>query len=148
MTDSAAPPSPTPVPGWYPDPNGRALHRYWDGEAWTAHTAPTVPPPGADFPVPPAAPTPDHGPSTSMHWLLPVGRSWQSLLAGYMGIGGLVFAIAGYVGVLYGLATIGMGVWALIVARSGGHGSGRAVFGIIAGALTVVAGFATVSWWA
>jgi Protein of unknown function (DUF2510) len=24
---------------WYPDPTGRYDHRYWDGEAWTAHAA-------------------------------------------------------------------------------------------------------------
>jgi uncharacterized protein DUF2510 len=27
-------------PGWHPDPYGGASWRYWDGEAWTAHTAP------------------------------------------------------------------------------------------------------------
>lgn len=26
-------------PGWYPDPNGRHAHRWWDGETWTAHVA-------------------------------------------------------------------------------------------------------------
>ena len=25
--------------GWYPDPGDPALRRYWDGSAWTAHTA-------------------------------------------------------------------------------------------------------------
>ena len=25
--------------GWYPDPNGAAAQRYWDGSAWTEHTA-------------------------------------------------------------------------------------------------------------
>jgi hypothetical protein len=45
----AAPaPAPTPQPagggpgqpaGWYPDPQGRARVRYWDGSAWTDHTA-------------------------------------------------------------------------------------------------------------
>ncbi len=29
----------TPPPGWYPDPSG-AGQRYWDGTAWTEHTAP------------------------------------------------------------------------------------------------------------
>jgi hypothetical protein len=31
--------------GWYPDPAGGASQRYWDGAAWTAHTAPAVGPP-------------------------------------------------------------------------------------------------------
>ncbi len=28
-----------PVAGWYPDPNGVAQHRYWDGKAWTEHVS-------------------------------------------------------------------------------------------------------------
>ena len=35
-----------PAPGWYPDPNG--LQRWWDGEAWTAFTAPVAPAQAAD----------------------------------------------------------------------------------------------------
>lgn len=31
-------------PGWYPDAGG--TQRYWDGQAWTAHTAPPGPGPG------------------------------------------------------------------------------------------------------
>src|SRR3954451_9596478 len=45
----AAPPPPVPVPAhgpqeggqaanWYPDPQGQARLRYWDGERWTEHT--------------------------------------------------------------------------------------------------------------
>lgn len=30
-------PSATPSAGWFPDPNGRAVQRYWDGARWTAH---------------------------------------------------------------------------------------------------------------
>ncbi len=29
-----------PVPGWYPDPAGSTLQRWWDGTAWTATTQP------------------------------------------------------------------------------------------------------------
>jgi len=28
-------PSPSPDPGWYPDPARPGRHRYWDGQAWT-----------------------------------------------------------------------------------------------------------------
>lgn len=28
------------TPDWYADPHGEAPLRYWDGEAWTRHTAP------------------------------------------------------------------------------------------------------------
>ena len=30
-------------PNWYPDPADARLLRYWDGEQWTAHTAPSGP---------------------------------------------------------------------------------------------------------
>lgn len=29
-------------PGWYPDPAGLPLQRYFDGSGWTDHTAPVV----------------------------------------------------------------------------------------------------------
>jgi hypothetical protein len=39
-------PEPLDVPpGWYPDPQGYPMVRYWDGWAWTAHTGPLPPPP-------------------------------------------------------------------------------------------------------
>ena len=34
------PPPPTVPAGWYPDPNGATIQRYWDGTTWTDHTAP------------------------------------------------------------------------------------------------------------
>jgi uncharacterized RDD family membrane protein YckC len=34
----AAAPS-SPAPDWYPDPKGESRLRYWDGSAWTDHTA-------------------------------------------------------------------------------------------------------------
>jgi hypothetical protein len=33
-------PAPLPPPGWYEDPHYPRLIRYWDGAAWTEHTAP------------------------------------------------------------------------------------------------------------
>jgi len=46
MTDPPAPPA--VPPGWYP--NGD-VQRYWDGRAWTAHTAPLAGPPVAPAPA-------------------------------------------------------------------------------------------------
>ena len=31
--------SQSPSPGWYADPHGFAVYRWWDGLTWTAHTA-------------------------------------------------------------------------------------------------------------
>lgn len=52
---SSAPAIPTPsvvptpaVPeGWYGDPNGQPVQRYWDGSRWTEHTAPQQSAPSA-----------------------------------------------------------------------------------------------------
>ena len=30
------------APGWYPDPNGQAYQRWWDGEKWTEQTQQTA----------------------------------------------------------------------------------------------------------
>jgi len=57
-----------PAPGWYTDPTGEV--RWWDGAAWTAHTAPhpagstaSLPPkPAAPAPAAPAAPMPPQAP--------------------------------------------------------------------------------------
>ncbi|MET9762963.1 DUF2510 domain-containing protein [Streptomyces sp. NPDC006372] len=40
----------TPPPGWYPDPHGPHLERWWDGTAWTEHRRAPGSPTG---PVPP-----------------------------------------------------------------------------------------------
>lgn len=45
--DPVEPPS-GPPSGWYPDPGGQQVLRWWDGTAWTPHTQPMpVLPPGA-----------------------------------------------------------------------------------------------------
>jgi len=43
-----APPRPDPLdvpPGWYADPLGYPMLRWWDGWAWSEHTGPMPPPP-------------------------------------------------------------------------------------------------------
>ena len=43
-------------PGWYPDATNGTLVRWWDGQQWTAHTAPTQP--STPMPQAPATPKP------------------------------------------------------------------------------------------
>jgi hypothetical protein len=48
------PSQPAPPPGWYTDPGNGLLYRWWDGSAWTQHTAPAAQgagPAAAGFPV-------------------------------------------------------------------------------------------------
>jgi hypothetical protein len=37
-------------PGWYPDPVGTGMQRYWDGIAWTDVKVAPAPPPTAGLP--------------------------------------------------------------------------------------------------
>jgi len=68
------------------------------------------------------------GPSNAVHWMLPVGRSWQSITAGYVGLLALGIWVLGPV-------AIWLGIWAIQKARTGGHGRGRAIFAIITGTI-------------
>jgi len=94
-------PSGTPA-GWYPNPDGSATSRYWDGGAWTeqmmpnvtppppppagAPTSPTVPllPPTPTVPLPPA-PVPAAAGSAKRKWVI----------GGAIAAGALVFGAIG-----------------------------------------------------
>jgi hypothetical protein len=65
--------------------------------------------------------------------LLPVGRTPLAIIAGYLGLGAL-FCIPSPL-------ALAVGIWAVIDLKKkpGMHGMGRAVFGIVTGAIGTVA---------
>ena len=132
----------TGVPaGWYGDPQEpTSTLRYWNGTGWTEHVAPRVqvaPSPPA-YAYPPQAWAPSSAPAGSaqafgeepsdpMHWVLPTGRSWQTIAAGYVGLVSLFTFFPGPF-------AIALGVLGLRAAsRQGSHGRVRAIFGIVSG---------------
>lgn len=82
MADLSPPPPPPPPPttpaGWYPAPGDAANLRYWDGSAWTDHSAPRVTP---------SPPEPARLPA----WLVPAHVSGWAVTAGYLGLISLIF---------------------------------------------------------
>ena len=66
------------------------------------------------------------GPRDPVHWLLPTGRSWQSIVAGYVGLLALLIWPLGPFAIWFGL-------WAVRRGAVGGHGRGRAVFAVVVG---------------
>ncbi|MCL3863188.1 DUF2510 domain-containing protein [Actinotalea sp. K2] len=123
-------------PGWYPCPATAGQLRWYDGVQWTDQVTP-VPPPAAPVWQHGAPATAPRGsgeePSDPLHWIVPTGRSGVSIVAGYVGLIALLVWPLGPVAVW-------LGTWGLRKARHGGHGSGRSVFAIIAGALGTVLG--------
>jgi hypothetical protein len=88
----------SPPPGWYPDPDGEAELRYWDGSAWTQHTSGQAPVQAGAEPTPaagePFAPAGADGPGG------PGGNGGGPQRALFIGLG--VLALAGVVvGVLF-----------------------------------------------
>ncbi|MBU2666883.1 zinc-ribbon domain-containing protein [Actinoplanes bogorensis] len=98
---------------------------------------PPAGPPGAYGPPPGPPPTAAGSragvgvaPSDPVHWLVPTGRSWQSIASGYLGLFGLFIWILGPF-------ALGLGIWAVVrsLNEPGVHGRGRAIFGIVAGVI-------------
>lgn len=88
---TTTPPPATHPAGWYPDPvaGDPTLLRYWDGAAWTTHTARV----GAATPTPGTTPTPTT-PATNerarRRWLVPV--KWGAL--GAFALAAIVVGVA------------------------------------------------------
>lgn len=138
---TTATPSASP-PGWYTDPHAPGSLRYFDGGSWTEHVAPASAPsatvvPSASPSFAPHVRPPSAGigsaPSDPLHWLVPSGRTWQSIVAGYVGLFAIVLWFLGPI-------AVGFGAWALVASSKGGrHGRGRAIFAIVAGFLATLA---------
>ena len=103
--------------GWYPDPAGSDLLRWWDGAAWSPHTAPSA----ALATRPPA--------KDDLHWVLPTGRSGLAITAGYLGIVALLCFFTAPVALVVGILALRQ------LNGSALKGRGRAIFAIVVGAL-------------
>jgi hypothetical protein len=82
-----------PPAGWYPDPAGRPVARWWDGGAWTDHLAPLD---GS----PPAAPTPPSAGRTILLVLAIIVGSLGAIAAVLSLLVGACFAL------FYGLGSV------------------------------------------
>jgi hypothetical protein len=131
---SASTPSAPPA-GWYADPYASGALRYFDGAAWTPHTAPG--PAAATA----AAPRVGATPGDPVHWLVPTGRSGQSIAAGYVALFAIVVWILGPVALWLGISALRTS------SRTGVHGRGRAWFGIVVGVLATLLMVITVVTW-
>ena len=99
------------VAGWYPDPEGKPMLRYWDGGAWTEQFAPLqTAPPAAGLVGAPVALDADGRPVS------PSSRLAATLLCFFLGVLGVHRFYVGKVGtgVLQLLTLGGLGIWALI----------------------------------
>jgi hypothetical protein len=114
------------APGWYQDPGGSPALRWWDGTQWTEYLSQ------------PAAPAQDES-DPVMRWLVPVGRSGWAIAAGYAGLFAVLIVTAP-LALLLGIVAV------LDIRRKGRRGMGRAVFGIVMGAIgSVVLGIVVIS---
>lgn len=118
-------PAPPPVPQRAPAPQSAAPQPA--AAPYQATAAPTAAPYG--YARPAVAPAQTSGNDEVMRMILPVGRSGWAIAAGYLGL----LAILG-IFAPFALLTGGMAVWD-IRKNPHKHGMGRAVFGIVMGAL-------------
>lgn len=117
----------SPTAGWYADPNQAGQQRYWDGSAWTQHTAAAPPPEPA-----PSVPAPSAAPAATF-----VARTPHAGTNG-KAIASLVLSLVWMMG-LGSLAAVVLGVIARRETRQSRQpGEGLALAGIIIGALGLV----------
>ncbi|MEO7752219.1 MAG: NINE protein [Terracoccus sp.] len=104
-------PAPSEIPaGWYPDPEGKPVSRYWDGDGWTDQTGPMLPAPAPPSAFSPVALDPSGMPVSDK------SRLAASLLCAFVGVLGIHRFYVGKVGtgVLQLVTFGGFGIWALV----------------------------------
>jgi hypothetical protein len=107
LTDAA---DARPPAGWYADPEGRPMNRWWDGIAWTDQYAPL------------AAPTLGQSLATQVQVdpygnpVSPSSRLVATLLCGFLGVLGVHRFYVGKIGtgILLLLTGGGLGIWWLV----------------------------------
>lgn len=111
MSTHPSPESPdNPPAGWYPDPYGQPVTRYWDGNTWTDQTGPFAAPPlGAALAM--QATVDSYGNPVSSS-----SRLAAALLCAFLGPLGVHRFYVGKVGTgLLQLVTVGgLGIWYLV----------------------------------
>jgi hypothetical protein len=135
---------------WYPDPTGRHDHRWWDGEAWTAHIADAglagIDPLGAGMPGPDEGRAEASGPILGPgEHLAPLSDPDLQRRAGRMGSWSAAIGITALPIALlpmFGLVPAGTGLALALKARSRlGRGglapSGAATLGLITSSLAL-----------
>ena len=97
--------------GWYPDPEGKPMLRYWDGIAWTEQFAPLNAPTAAAGQVGVHVTVDASGQPVS-----PSSRLAATLLCFFLGVFGVHRFYVGKVGtgILQIVTFGGLGIWALI----------------------------------
>lgn len=92
--------TPTPIAGWYPDPENPAAERYWDGSAWTGQRRPGTP----AYATPPPAPYGTAPYGTAPYGTAPYGTPYGApSRANGPAIAGFVLSLVGLFIALFGI---------------------------------------------
>ena len=75
-----------PPAGWYPDPQDGTRQRYWDGDAWTEHTADASPQATSATTAPTAGSTSSAGSPDTWTWQSIVATIFCCNLLGVVGV--------------------------------------------------------------
>lgn len=132
-------PTATP-PGWYPDPTGTPMQRWWDGTAWAEATRPSQPAPVVYAPPPQYGPPPR---SPVAYYPPPAPRNGAATAGLVLGIiclfvnSFLLVSIPAFICSIVGLTKASQ----LEAAGFGGVGRASAVWGLV---LSIVGAIATI----